>query len=343
MKVLVNGIGNIGTTLLSLLSEYKTQLGISQIYSLKNTVVSTWNATELELLQEKGILVCARKNNDKSKFESLDNIISTIDYIFDCNANTIGLKNKEWYSELKNLKGCSTQGSEKGFGIPFMTGVNNQKLPGEKYAQIVSCNTHSLASLILTLTGGDTSKMIEGDFVIVRRSEDLGNHQRLVSANVVSRHLDNEIGTHHAIDVKDLFDTKGVELDIQSSDITTPSQLMHCVRFNLKFDVVPSFESIVTGLKQNKLISTSAKFDSNIIFDLGRRYSPFGRLYSHTIVNENNLLIDHKNRRIKGWAFIPQEGNTILSTIHAFLLQVEMENEKGIMEMLTTQLIRPEW
>ena len=230
MKVLVNGIGNIGKTILGVLCDYKSKLDIDEIYALKNTEIRNWNREELNILKNKGVIVCTRGHQD---YIHIEDIIEDIDYIFDCNANKFGLKNKQWYNDLINLKGCSAQGSEKGFGIPFMSGINNQEVPNHKFVQIVSCNTHALSSLLTTMVGDDLTNFVEGDFVIVRRSEDIGNHERLVTSNVLSRHLNEKNGTHHAIDVKDLFETKNQNLNIQSSDITTPSQLMHSVRFNI--------------------------------------------------------------------------------------------------------------
>ena len=76
---------------------------------------------------------------------------------------------------------------------------------------------------------------------------------------------------------------------------------------------------------------------------MGRKYSLYGRLFSHTIINSNNLLFDYENACLKGWAFIPQEGNTILSTIHAFLLQTNHSKESEIMDVLKAKMIRAEW
>ena len=241
MNILVNGIGNIGQTLLGVLSDHQNLLGVNRIYALKNTQITDWNRQDIELLIGKGIIICTK---EVSGYELLDEHIDEIDYIFDCNANSFGLKNKLWYEKLNKLKGCCAQGSEKGFGMPFMSSVNHDQIKGHKYVQIVSCNTHAISSLITTLSGENLADFGEGDFVIVRRSEDISNHERLVGANVISRHLDQTIGTHHAIDVKELFDTKHINLNIQSSDITTPSQLMHTVRFNLKLKGIPNQNSI---------------------------------------------------------------------------------------------------
>ena len=338
MNVLVNGIGNIGTTLISILQNYKKALGITEIYALKNSLMP-WHTEDLEYLSGLGVKICTRDDNDS--FLSLEKIIDDVDYIFDCTNNGGGLENKKWYTQLQNLKGASAQGSEKKFGISFMSGINNAVLKGNKFAHIVSCNTHSIASLLTTFAGSDLENMKWADFVIVRRSEDLGNHQRLVSANVVARHLDDKLGTHHSIDVLDLFKTIGKTFRVSSSDITTPSQLMHGVRFNIKLKNPPSQDDLDEMIFRNPLMSSSTKFDSNVIFERGRRISPQGRIYSHAIVISNNIL--RADNRIMGWAFIPQEGNTILSTIHAFLLQTNHVSEQEIMETIIGEMIIKKW
>lgn len=340
MNVLVNGIGNIGQTLLSLLSEYKSLLNLNTIYALKNTQISTWNKIELELLESVGVVICTNKKDD---YIDLLSIIDKVDYIFDCNANSFGLKNKDWYTSLTNLKGCSAQGSEKGFGVSYMSGINDTAIENSKFVHIVSCNTHAISSLIQSFSNHNFSRFIEGDFVVVRRSEDISNNERLVGANVISRHLDNKIGTHHAIDVKDLFNTIDLPLNIQSSDITTPSQLMHTVRFNIKLTKICTLEEMNRQIESNSFVSSTNKFDSNIVFELGRRYSKYGRLYSQAIINSNNLLLDFEDNRIKGWAFIPQEGNTMLSTIHAFLIQTKTKDQQAIMSNLKAALIKSNW
>lgn len=338
MNVLVNGIGNLGQTLLCLLSEYKTLLNIDTIYALKNTQISSWNLVDIELLEGLGIVVCTNKQD---AYINLPSIIDTVDYIFDCNANSFGLKNKDWYSSLTNLKGCSVQGSEKGFGVSYMSGINDKAIENSKFVHVVSCNTHAISSLIQTFSNNNFSFFVEGDFVVVRRSEDLSNNERLVGANVISRHMEAEIGTHHAIDVKDLFSTIQIPLNIQSSDITTPSQLMHTVRFNIKLTNIVPLSEINQLIESNTFVSSTTKFDSNIVFELGRRYSKLGRLYSHAIINSNNLLFD--DNRIKGWAFIPQEGNTLISTLNAFLIQTKSKDIENIMTNLKAELIRPNW
>lgn len=45
---------------------------------------------------------------------------------------------------------------------------------------------------------------------------------------------------------------------------------------------------------------------------------------------------------LKGWAFIPQEGNTLLSTLHAFLLQTKNSNSTEIIKKIGSELVLKE-
>ena len=338
MKVLVNGIGNIGTTLLALLIEHQELLKIDTVFALKNKPLP-WQEDDLNYLSSLGVRICSRIT--ESDFEFLDTIIDEVDYIFDCTNNGGGTLNKQWYVDLPNLKGACAQGSEKKFGLSYMTGVNDEAIRKKKFVHVVSCNTHSLASLLTTFTGENLERHTESDFVVVRISEDIGNHQRLVAANVVARHMDDQIGTHHSIDVIDLFETKKMLPNVTSSDVTTPSQLMHAVRFNIGLTEKLTQADIDTLIAKNPCMATSAKFDSNVIFERGRRIGFQGRIYSHAIVISNNLIIGRNS--IKGWAFIPQEGNTLLSTINAFLIQTGFVDSLRVMDELRRKLLVESW
>lgn len=338
MKVLVNGIGNIGTTLLDLLAEYKDLLEIDEIYALKNNA-QAWHKDDLFALEQRGIRICTHVQGDG--YLDFEEVRKQISYVFDCTNNGGGLRNKSMYGEMPSLIGACAQGSEKNFGVSFMSGVNNQAILGERFAHIVSCNTHSIAALLSTFTGHQLESLEAADFVIVRRSEDLGNHQRLVSANVVARHLDPHLGTHHSIDVLDLYRTIGIDFPVTSSDVTTPSQLMHGVRFNIRLKTVPDQTLIDECIATNPYVASSTKFDSNVIFERGRRWGHHGRIYNHAIVISNNVLF--VGHQVMGWAFIPQEGNTLLSTLHAFLLQTQHPQEAEVIQTLQRELLRNEW
>lgn len=338
-KVLVNGIGNIGTSIIQLLVRYREELEIEEIYAVKRTFFE-WHISEIEILEEQGVIIGSFEKSDILDRPSLTEILPKVDYVFEATANGVGLKNLERYLTQDNIKGASAQGSEKGFGIPFMAGVNEAKIVGQRFVHVVSCNTHGSAALLSAFSGSDLGNLEEADMVIVRRSEDIGNHQRLVSANVVARHLDDVAGTHHSIDVIDMYQTLGINCPLTSSDITTPSQLMHAVRFNIQLKK-PLDESVYDIINKEPFLSTTKKFDSNIVFELGRRYGFGGRIYEHAIVLADNILLQDKT--IKGWAFVPQEGNTLLSTVRAYILQMQIAAGDQVFTQMQNDLLRDRW
>jgi glyceraldehyde-3-phosphate dehydrogenase (NAD(P)) len=337
MNVLINGIGNLGTTLVNLLVEYRTELGIERVILLKNNL-HPWQKSDLDKLEKKG---CEIFSKNVGKFPTIERVLADIHFVFDTTANGGGRANKAWYQIFPSLIGACAQGSEKGFGLSHMIDVNNEQIEGQKFVHIVSCNTHGIASLINTFSDDQLHEIETTDFVVARRSEDIGNHERLVSGNVVARHLDDRLGTHHAIDVVDLYKTMNESITVTSSDITTPSQVMHGVRFNIQFKKEINEEEIRARLTVAPFVSTTVKFDSNVIFELGRRYGLQGRIYSHAIVVSNNILFEE--RGLKGWAFIPQEGNTLLSTMNAFLLQTKNKNASNIISRISSDLIEKIW
>ena len=68
----------------------------------------------------------------------------------------------------------------------------------------------------------------------------------------------------------------------------------------------------------------------------GRRYGFQGRLYNHAIVVENQLWAD--GDMLRGWAFVPQEGCTILSTLAAFAHQTECLGAAGLAALASRYL-----
>lgn len=331
MKVLVRGIGNIGTTLANLLLRYREMLGVE--VALHKTRVRPFDASALSQLEERGARVYRHE-------ESLKDAMDGSGYVFDCRAAGRPFSERALYESRSDLVGASAQGTEEGFGAPFVSGINDEVIRGQKLVQIASCNTHATSTLLRALTGGNVDAA-RGDFVVVRRSDDVGAHERLVAATVVARHRDEQHGTHHASDARRLFETVGAEPTITSSDATTPSQLLHTVRFNIRYRSMPSLDVIHRRLRDDAWLSETDIFDSNRLFELGRRYGLQGRLYEHAIVVSNNLLVGEDS--VMGWAFVPQEGNTLLSTLDAFLLQTRTARRDEILKTLRDDLLRAHW
>lgn len=324
MKVLVNGLGNIGTTLANTLLEFRDVLNIDTVFVYKNRP-EPWLDPDEELLKIRGAVFCL----------SIDDVLPEIDFLFECRSNAFDLE--AIIDQSPKLIGAVAQGGEGDFGIPFMSGVNAVAIYGEPRVHVVSCNTHGFGSILQLFGGADLSNIEGADAVVVRRSEDISNHEKLVSANVVVRHKDPLYGTHHGTDLHNLFATIGIDCSVTTSDITTPSQLMH----GLRFAITLKNDDVIERIQSGGAVALTEKFDSNRIFELGRRYGFQGRIFSQSILVTPSLLI-HGNT-VRGWAFVPQEGNTILSTVEAFLLQTKSPQAGAAMQVIKNALLQSAW
>jgi glyceraldehyde-3-phosphate dehydrogenase (NAD(P)) len=332
VRVLVAGAGNIGTTLANLLLAHRRLLGIGEVVVRKVREPQPWDAPELAALERLGARVVAARGEASAR-----DLLASVDYVFDCRREGAALADRALYLGAANLRGASAQGSEAGFGVPFVSGVNDEAARGERLVQIASCNTHATATLLRALGGPRLEALEEADLVCVRRSEDLGSRGRLVGSSVVSRHRDARHGTHHAADAARVYATLGVAPAVTSSDVTTPSQLMHTVRFNVRLRAARPAAEIAAALRAEPRLATTAKLDSNRVFELGRRYGFQGRLFAHAVVVAHDLLVHGPS--VKGWAFVPQEGNTLLTTVEAFLLQTAPERAAATAKLLREALV----
>ncbi len=336
MRVLIRGVGNIGTTLANLILAERKLLGVHRVIVHKGAPQPFLEA-DLDLLRDQGAEIVTGKD--------VSRLLSEVDFIFDCRAAGMPRLARDEYEALpRRVQGVVAQGTEEGFGIPFATGVNDVAVAGERFVQVVSCNAHAAVTLLRTLGGDRLAELREADFVVVRRCEDLGGHDRLIAGTVVARHRD-DAGTHHATAARRLYETLGLHPHVTSSDVTTPSQLMHTVRFFFRLASDAREEEVRARIDQEPFLSTTKKFDANRIFELGRRYGFQGRIYAHAIVVANDLHVRRHEHGldVRGWAFVPQEGNTILSTLDAFLLQVSHPDRGAILERLRRVLMRKVW
>jgi len=329
MRVLVNGVGNIGTTLLQVLTTHRTLLGVEEVWAHKATV-QPWDEPQLRRLKGLGVVLVGEHGS-----APLESVSDEIDYVFDTGSTRGALARRASYDEWRGLRGGSAQGTEHDFGTPYVHGLG---LPVERWTHIPSCNTHSALAILQTLSDGDLDDVVAADFVVARRSEDIGQHERLVSGNVVARHLDPVLGTHHASDADAVLRRLGHAIPMQSSDITTPSQFLHATRFSVRLASPVTADSVRARIERNPLVGTTRIFDSNKVFEIGRRFGLGGRLYNQAIFVSENLLV--KDATVAGWVVVPQEGNTILSTISAFLERTQPCSQPVLDELVAKLLIR---
>tara|TARA_Y100000034_G_scaffold82438_1_gene98762 strand:+ start:727 stop:1869 length:1143 start_codon:yes stop_codon:yes gene_type:complete len=343
------GTGTIGLPLIGLFTRHKKSFDIDEVTFHKNTPLKH-DIPNVKKLLKAGAKLCT----DDSKFEDFSNLgatplynraeaIENADVIIDCTPRGTALEHKKDsylpnYLRFINSKDKErffiAQGSEKGFGKIYAHGINDKALnKNDNFLQIASCNTHAGASLINTLSKlGDIAS---SNFVYIRRSNDISQNSSMTPSIDVDGHKDWLYGTHHARDIHDVFKTLEQEINVYSSACKINTQLMHTLQFNIiiNSDKKINIQDVVGALSEDRMIATTNHTTANKIFSYGREFGHYGRILNHVVVPLEPIscrLINavrfigqdddgNKQYSITGFAYTPQDGNSLLSSVAAAL------------------------
>ena len=343
-NVLVIGTGTIGEPLIGLLARLKSDFRIDKLYFHKRTPLDYEVAKVNSLIAQGADLVV-----DADKIQSFKALghEPTTDFssalldskvVIDC--TPAGNENKDQHylgldASNKNQVFIA-QGSEKGFGVPYAHGINEEVLTvknSPRFIQVVSCNTHTISRLIKSIAPGLDSDLVSGDFVCIRRANDASQDSGFTPSPTCGKHSDDVFGTHHARDVHDLFSTvANPDWDLTSSAMKVNSQYMHVVRFQIKIkekDV--DLPTVQSRLKEDQFISTTKHMTANKVFSFGRDHGFYGRIYNQAVVCEPSLQVINRGpySMISGFSFTPQDGNSLLSSIAACLFGLHGDDYRG--------------
>ncbi len=346
-KVLVVGTGTIGKPLIGLLTKRREELGIREVAFHKRTPELKTRASVRRLIQRDAIFV-----TDQDQFGefaklglepqmSREEALAWADVVIDCTPAGLGHKTGEmlvkdkktgekksvkvepWYPQHEaTTRGFIAQGSEDGFGVPFALDVNNDEVADSKWRQVVSCNTHNILAL-LNLLRKMGLVLIKGRFVMIRRATDISQAE-MISAPKVDKHKEvlkdgdvviRRFGTHHAYDAWRLLQLCGLDLNLFSSALQIPSQYMHVCHFNLEVADPPTLELLIAAIREQPLMATTWWDNTGQVFSEARDDGFYGRFLDQTVIPVNTLEVN--GNEIVGFAFTPQDGNSLLSSAAA--------------------------
>ncbi len=342
-NVLIVGTGTIGEPLIGLLAQHKESLGIDNIYFFKRTPLSDEKG-KVEALIRKGSKLVSTSDALKEfkdlgfEPEDVETAYDNCQVIIDCTPSG----NENWEKIYKNLdsnKRFMAQGSEHGFGPFFAWGINNEIINKEnnKYL-IASCNTHNIASIVKSFSLDAGRELNEGKFVCLRRANDVSQNDSFSPSPTITKHDNQEFGTHHARDVYELFSQDGIELNLFSSAIKLPTQYMHSLWFNLAFKDALELNTVLSELDKNNFLMSTEKLSSNKVFSFGRDHGYHGRLLSHGIVAVDSLHV--KDNNLTGYCFTPQDGNALLSSVAASVNYFYEDSWKEKMEVFNQYIFK---
>jgi glyceraldehyde-3-phosphate dehydrogenase type II len=326
--VLVVGTGTIGEPLIGLLCDVKERVGIGEVLFHKRSP-RLEDRPKITNLIKRGAGLCIDEGKAQG-FEELGfrpkltklEALARADVVIDCTPKGFGNQNKRDYYQRfeEGTRGFIAQGSEFGFGKPYVYGINDAALePDDRYIQVLSCNTHNIAVLVNTIALTDRPDNLDlGRFVCLRRANDISQEEDSVPAPTVSRHDDPQFGTHHARDAYHLFRTLGLELNLFSSSMKLNTQYMHAIWFDLLLRRETDLEKIKGQLRANERIAVTYKKSANLVFSFGRDHGHYGRIMNNTVVVLPSLHM-RGPREVIGFCFTPQDGNSLLSSVAATL------------------------
>ena len=342
----VVGTGTIGEPLIGLFTQYKEKWGIDEVTFHKRTPAPEGRAMVNSLISRGARLAADEAARDD--FARLGHRVSytteeaveRATVVVDC--TPAGNDNKQFYKRVKGPKGFLAQGSEFGFGKPYALGINDEiQSPDEKFVQIVSCNTHNISVLLKTLACGKDGKMSleAGRFVCMRRANDVSDTKSFIPAPQAGKHDDPDFGTHHARDAHYLFDTIGEKLNLFSSAIKLNTQYMHTLWFTLDLGHDMTLEEVRSSLRNNPRVAVTSKRSVNQIFSFGRDHGYYGRILSQTVMPLSTLAMPTA-RRVVGFCYTPQDGNSLLSSVAATLRYLDAKKLDENLEVLRPYIFR---
>ena len=336
--VLVVGTGTIGEPLIGLFSHLKEELGIHNVCFHKRTPLK-YEIAKVNSLVEKGAHLVV--DEDKiSKFQSLGhvpsytmaNALDIADVVIDCTPAGNINKSSVYDEHASNSETLFiAQGSEKGFGVPYAWGINDQALIGScsQFIQVVSCNTHAISRIITALSRGCVDNLRSADFVCIRRANDASQDSGFIPSPMCGKHTDSTFGTHHARDVNDLFaTTRSEKMPIFSSALKVNTQYMHMIRFSVILGENLTLETVLDRLSEDEFVAVTHHTSTNKVFSFGRDHGFYGRIYNQAVVSLPSLSVFHDvgGTRITGFVMTPQDGNSLLSSISSAMYGLHSED-----------------
>ena len=322
----VVGTGTIGEPLIGLLCDAQKDLGIDEITFYKHSP-NLEDKPKVKALMKRGANLAVAEDKTNS-FRDLgidatyetEEAIKRASVVVDCTPKGTGLMNKEkYYNKYKNkIKGFLAQGSEFGFGKMYAVGINDEVItPKDKFIHIVSCNTHNIAVLIKTLgIEGRKNNLKEGRFLCMRRANDISQVKSFIPSPEVGTHKDPKMGTHHAVDVNELYKTLGIDLNVFSSALKLNTQYMHSIWYDLKLKYKINVDEAKQKFIDNPRVAVTHKKSANLVFSFGRDHGHYGRLLDQTVIVLPTIHVLNENEVI-GFCFTPQDGNSLLSSVTA--------------------------
>src|SRR6185436_5886095 len=109
--------------------------------------------------------------------------------------------------------------------------------------------------------------------------------------------------------------------------------------FDLELKHDSSLEQVKAALRNNPRVACTSKRAVNQIFSFGRDHGYFGRILSQTVVPMSTLSVP-RARKVVGFCYTPQDGNSLLSSIAATLRYLDVSKLEERLDALRPYIFR---
>src|SRR5438552_3800507 len=93
-------------------------------------------------------------------------------------------------------------------------------------------------------------------------------------------------------------------------------------------------------LKDDRYVGLTDKAATNLVFSFAREHGPFGRILSQTVVVTPSLHVSENGLDITGYAFTPQDGNALLSSVAMATRKLHPEDWQKRMSVFDAYLLK---
>jgi len=342
----VVGTGTIGEPLIGLLCSLR-KLGIFDsdvTVTFQKVTPDSRDRFKVNKLKKRGAIFAVAREKTESFIEAgmvpditQGRALEQADIIVDCTPYGLRRKSEVYLDRVEDTLLFLAQGNAGGFGSRVAWGMNEEAVynkihvEGEKFIQVVSCNTHATLSAFKSIAlengNAEIDNLIEMLVVILRRANDISQSNGFIPSPQVGAHDDELHGTHQAADASQLvLEWLGVEPNIRSSVFKMNSQLMHANWFNIRVKRPLTRDDAIDLFKANPYVAVTERDIANEIFSGGRDHGYFGRILNQIVVPihkksaEKYPLTVFPNpdgsTSVTGTYFTPQDGNSLLTSVN---------------------------
>jgi aspartate-semialdehyde dehydrogenase len=124
----------------------------------------------------------------------------------------------------------------------------------------------------------------------------------------------------------------GVDLNVRSSVVQVPTQLLHTIWFSLQMERPLNVAQAIERTYDSRIVAQTDKQSSTTIFAFARDHGYRGRIFSRIIVPIQTLSC--QDNMIDGFCFEPQASNELISAAAATIWFLYPDQVRQRLEVL---------